>query len=709
MNLTWDIIKKLWDDGKSLKGEVQANFDYWDGKYEAPADSLFRDQKKTSCNVCKEIAETKLNSTLDSPFTIAVVPKIGAFSDMNTIQDQNDYADVLHGEVQNVLYNNDWDTIKEKVCRWGIIKVGASQTFIDDNGDIKIDVVDPRNIKIDKTAKSTKELTFIAYETELNPDVAKNKYAKNPDGTFNLEKCAIIDKLAGLKTDYAKGKKKGMVATQNTQTNTADLAFAREREVSAGKVIKLICMYLLDDSVYSPDRFDDKEKEIEKQELQAKYPNGRYVVFNDNEQYKLIFEDKAAPEAFKNLGNIDFFNSNEFDSLIGRGEIADIIPIQDRINGTLLKIRSLVATQINTIVLDEGVSADVQESAFVNHAVVFIPGIGNDGGKAPGILNNGAIEEAMKLTDYISSLKQDAYNIARLNETMINGVRQVGTNSGEQVEQLNESPMSSIRAIQRNFKSFIINIGEKILNLIQEYYTTQRMIELSTGIYKNNIEVKYAKFKAEGDNRWIEMLDKAGKIVQQIKVNKDWKFRVEVVAGTEIPRSRRENSMLIERLYNSGQLGDPNDLDIREQYLKSLDVPNYRAFIQVQKRKQEELMKNPPQIKVEDVMQDPNLSKATSDFIKVLEFNSAARDKVLEILGFSPEESGTDTLETAPVQSVASKADIKEVTALEPNNASENPEKQANAQDLAGAMIDKEKEHGVSGGFDSGLQAIPNI
>ena len=41
---------------------------------------------------------------------------------------------------------------------------------------------------------------------------------------------------------------------------------------------------------------------------------------------------------------------------------------------------------------------------------------------------------------------------AKLNETMINGVRQIGTTSAEQVESLNESPMASIRMIQKNLK-----------------------------------------------------------------------------------------------------------------------------------------------------------------------------------------------------------------------------------------------------------------
>lgn len=684
--MLWDVVNNLWKNGKSFRQDVQTPLDYWSGKYEAPSTSLFKDQKKTSCNICKEIAETKLASMLDSPYTIAVLPDVNVFANLTTIKDQQAYADILHAEMQNILKDNKWDTLKEKIARWGVIKVGAVQPLFEDNK-VKLKAIDPREIKIDGNAKQFCEATWVGYESEMNPSILKEKFAKDANGVYNEELCKKIDMLSSKSENDTKGKQKGITAYQDSSNNNSGLAYARERGgIVAGKTIKIITMYLIDDTAYVPDDKDTQEIKDDKIIYTKKYPNGRLVMFNSNETHKLVLEDRPAPKGFKGLANIELFGTSEFDGLLPIGEIDDIIPIQDRINGSMLKIRQLIGSQINSLVLDKGLDIGVQEGDVVNHMVLFLD---NGGNRQIPVINNLSVEQAMKLIEYIAMLKADAYSIARLNETMINGTRQIGTTSGEQVEQLNESPMASIRAMQDNFKTFITKLGEKILVLIQEYYTTQRLFEVSTGIYANGNSVKYAQMVFRDDQQYLEMLDDCGRVIQQIKTDPTWKFKVEVTAGNEIPRSRRENAMLMEKLYTNGTLGDQNDLDIKEQYLLAQDIPNARAFIAIQKRKQEELLNNPPKIQLTDVLQDPNVSKAVSDFIKALEFNSSARDKVLETLGFTVEEASTDTLETAPVQAVASKADIKEVTAIEPNNASDNPAKQAGQQDLAAAMIDQ--------------------
>jgi len=700
-NKSWDIISKLWEDGQSLKEKIDVYFDYWDGKYDAPANSLFKDQKKTACNVCKEITETKLASMLDAQFSIAVVPEVSIFSDIGGMQDQQAIADIYHAEVQNVLARNNWDAIKERVGRWGIVgSIGLSQTHWDDNepgGNIKIEGIDPRNIKFDKNAKSFSDLTFIAYKMEINPSKAKQKYAKNEDGSFDEEKCKLIDRLSGTNTDYQRGQKKGVVVGKNDNNGVVDMAFARDRiNTSAGKVLELIVMFLMDDSTYAPEEKDTAEETLEKQILEAKYPNGRMIIFNTNKEHKFILKDDPAPEGFRDLGNIDHFTPTDFTGLTGRSELEDIIPIQDRINGVMLKIRQLIGTQINAVCLDKGLDTEVKEGGLVNSGVLFLDGL--ERGQIPGILNNGSVVVAMDLLQYVEKLKQEAYDVARLNETMINGVRQTGTTSADQVEALQESPMAAIRLIQRNLKEWVINVGGKILTLIQEYYTFQRLIKITTGVNYNGTAVEFARFTQSIPNengektQQIELLNKAGQAIKTINLDKNWKFKVEVVAGTEIPRSRREASQLVERLYAGGILGDPQDLDVKEQYLRALDVPNYRAFIQIQRQKQKEQEANPPRVDLQQILQDPNISKGVSDFIKSLQFNSPAREQVLEEIGLNP---ATDTIETAPVQSIASKADVKEVVNMSPTNASDDPVKAMDAQDISSAMFDQQHNKGV--------------
>ena len=97
----------------------------------------------------------------------------------------------------------------------------------------------------------------------------------------------------------------------------------------------------------------------------------------------------------------------------------------------------------------------------------------------------------------------DTYTVARLNETMINGARQIGTTSADQVESLNESPMSSIRMIQKNFKNFLVEVGNKILKLIQEYYTENRIIEIASGLKVDDIIYKYVEMGVNEQNEKV--------------------------------------------------------------------------------------------------------------------------------------------------------------------------------------------------------------
>ena len=676
-NLCWELYQ---DKSEWHKDEIEKFYNYWDGKYSAPADSAFNDQTKSSCNIIKQIVETELSAILDAQFTIEVVPEVNVFSDLSTIKMQTDYADILHSEVQNVLSQNRWDDIKEKVCRWGLVGgFGATQTLFDTKnrveGEITVTSVDPRTLRWDKYAKSVKDLTFIAYQIELNPTIAKKLYGQDND-----ELCKKIDKLADTKSDQLTGQRKNAVAIQSDET--ADMAYVYETKgIKSGKVVKLIVMFLIDDSVYMPEEGDDEEKQALKQEMKALYPNGRMIVMSGDKENRLILEDRQTPEGMKGLGNIDFFNPTDFDGLIGKGEVEDLIPIQDRINGTYLKVRSLIARHIITVCLDKGLDIEVAEGDLINNAVMFLEGIGRDKGKLPGILDNQSIQAAMQLLDYIEKLKQEARETARLNETAINGVRQKGTTSAEQVEALQESPMASIRSKQRNFKDLTIKVGEKIIEYVQSNYTVQRLIRLATGIDTVNGKAVYAKF-TEGDaGRQVELLNEAGEIIQAMKVDKNWKYRVEVSAGTDIPRSRKENAAFIDKLATAGVL-DLKDPDILEMYLKANDVQNYRAYSKMSKKKQEEAQKKNPQAK--EILQNPVLTKSISDFIDSLKYNSAARSQILTAMGL---DGATDKLDTAPAQEVSSKADVKDVVAMSPEVASKEPQKAEQSQIIGTHII----------------------
>jgi hypothetical protein len=64
---------------------------------------------------------------------------------------------------------------------------------------------------------------------------------------------------------------------------------------------------------------------------------------------------------------------------------------------------------------------------------------------------------------------------------MLSGERPTGVNSGQMVRDLVESPMSSIREMQRNFKNFLTDISNKAVVLVQLYYNQPRIIRMASG------------------------------------------------------------------------------------------------------------------------------------------------------------------------------------------------------------------------------------
>jgi hypothetical protein len=675
----WEFLWELWDKGENRTEIVKEYYQYWDGTLTPPPNSPFSDQKKTSCNIIKEIVEAKLANTLDAKFSVSVVPKYNSFSDFKTIKEQQAYADILNDELHNVLKDNRFDNHKEIVGRWGLVGgFGIGQTtFCTDEkveGEIKIDSIDPKDqpIRWNRGAKKQDELTFVAYQTELNPAIVKKRYARKPDGKWDEELCKKIDDITEVKTDISKGERKGVVNISSNETT--DLAFVYGKMgIGAGKIVKLIVMFLLDDSLSAPEQNDDESKKKEKITLKSKYPNGRMIIFSTNKKNKIILDDVPAPEGFKSLGNIDFFNPMEFSDLTGKGEVEDLIGIQDRINGAYLKIRVLIANHVKSIGMDMDLDAETTDSDLINQPVIKLRGIGRDAAKVPQVVSNDTLLDVQQLIPYIEGLKTNAKNNARVNDTFISGQRQPGTTSSDMIEDLKESTMASIRTIQRNFKDYVIRIGEKVITLIQKNYTVQRLISLSTGIplkYENrDILSKMARFNQNDNGRYIELLSEAGKTVKTIKINPDWGFKVDVIAGTEIPRSRRENATLMDSLYKDGVLGDPEDIDVKEQYLRAIDVPNNRAIVTLLKRKSQVPI---PMPSLEMILSNRDMAVALAEILKGLQGFSGAKQQILKALKLIED---TDKLDTAPVQEITSKADVKDVAAVAPDVISDDPEK----------------------------------
>ena len=153
----------------------------------------------------------------------------------------------------------------------------AIQTYIceeDDREQIKLEYIPPENIRWDKSAKKIKDLSFIAYKQCLVPNVVKDKYCKNDDGTYNEELCKLIDSITTTPEEEGVkgGKGNGRVVAYQTE-NSSGLTYNNGATdgIQAGKVVELVVMYLIDTSVYSPNENDNiKTQNLKKESAQVK-------------------------------------------------------------------------------------------------------------------------------------------------------------------------------------------------------------------------------------------------------------------------------------------------------------------------------------------------------------------------------------------------------------------------------------------------------
>jgi len=226
--------------------------------------------------------------------------------------------------------------------------------------------------------------------------------------------------------------------------------------------------------------------------------------------------------------------------------------------------------------------------------------------------------------------------------------------------------------IQKNFKNFLVEVGNKIIKLIQEYYTENRIIEIASGLKVDDVMYKYVEMGVNEQNeKVINFYKELGQIAKTIVMKSDWEYKVDVIAGTEIPRSRKELANLVDRLYKDGVLTTGQDLDILELYLKSIDMPNYRAFINLLRQKQEQAQQNKPMIDIRAILENKDLSGNLKAIFDALEGFSKAKGQLLSSIGLNDK---TDTLEDAPIQEVTAKSEVSDVAVAVPKKISDNPQ-----------------------------------
>jgi hypothetical protein len=150
----------------------------------------------------------------------------------------------------------------------------------------------------------------------------------------------------------------------------------------------------------------------------------------------------------------------------------------------------------------------------------------------------------------------------------------------------------------------------------------------------------------------------------------------------------------MDKLVANNMLGNMQDPDNLELYFKNQDVPEYREIINLIKRKQKEQASAPKMMpKIEDILMDKDRSSSFAGILKACEGYGLAQQTLLKAVGLI---ETPNTIETAPVDQITSRSEVKQVASIAPNKISADP-KVAEMQNVAATELEKMSKQ--KGGF----------
>lgn len=579
-----ELKNKAVEENKKRHNDFKKYREYYEGNYNGG----------NQLNIIKGIIDTKTTLVLDFEAVSNVVAKSKSFANINQIKLMNSIADILNDCNTHILKENDIDGIKrsvvhnKNVCGLGIAETTWKQSDDEELGDVQIISVDPLNYFPDTTAKKVSDCNYIFKKEIVSSITLKKDYPQFADKIENAKGAEDKDK------NKDKTPNQGAVNTVGNEINTtqmyADGKSPEQGTVSQSKNIVVWNAYLKDDSTF----IDTKNEE--KQILMLQYPNGRFIRWVEGAD-DYILEDKP----------IDMPIGYPFDVIEGDSDVKYLIETQNRIDKAYNKIRLLVGGYVSF--LAHTPDADLTDQEIINQLTVEVDQLGQ-----MEIITNNTLEQLRSMIEYIKVLKEQAYEIARVNPALISGKKEEGVDSGRMVAMLNESPMTAINEIQKLVKRFIITQGEKNIILIQMYYNVPRIIKLAGGDFAY-IQPEIPQVDENGQpvldengqpqvevNPMIEIYRENAKkeleAVRTIKADLSvGEYEIDVIAGAQMPRSRAEKAQIYMQLAQMGKI--PDTKTGTELLLNALDIPDKTGILEAIDEQQAQIEQTQPSISLD--------------------------------------------------------------------------------------------------------------
>lgn len=584
-----------------------------------------RGNNRNYYNCIRPIVETKATIALDAQITTNVKVSSLSHANFDYVKELDSVAEILNDVWENVKKANNISDVHQQIVRDGLIygigigKVAWDQSADEGLGNVSITRISPTNFFPEPSATTVKNANYIFVQRSLSKFDLIDQYKGD------RRVLEILDKL---------NKKQKVTIEEPEQTNILQ-GYSNDKDSGQAYLSRggfpsstetnytVYECYLRDDTIFQPEKQDTSDTEKVKRENLFKYPNGRLIVYIGD----YILEDRAIDYPF----GFPFatFTPTTTNTLVGYGDVRDLCATQDKLTNAYYKLNELVAKYRSMLI----VSPDSINPNDLSKNFDIISA--KRGSIQPPIqVTNKLSQDIQLMRDHINNLKRDALSLARINEVMLSGERPVGANSGQMIRDLNESPMSSIREIQRNFKSFLIDLSNKGVTLIQLYYTQPRVMRISgqrlavMSEDQQNIEI----FSPEQEPE----MSVPQQFLNDLSVTQ---YEIEIQTGSAMPQSQQAIAQTTMQLANQGVFGDVNSIFVKELILKSLDYPHYRAIIDKLKQEEEQMSQVPQEPQFEDYLKNVQISlKDIMGMISMMDPQAQffAIDSVTSALGLAP-------------------------------------------------------------------------
>jgi len=589
---------------------------YWSNKQKSPNAQYFTSEIKA--NYCSVITDVKL------PVLVGNKPTVNF---INRKDGSTEGAEKLSKIVGRYLwdYNDVPKVLRESLLDAMTLDVGYIKTYYDYNenapyGEVVIESVDPFKLFIDPYAVDIDKARYVIYVDEIPMSVAKARYPKIKD----LDSKTLDRELKKDDTEDEHNKPKTVVIKEY---------YVSGIEFDDKEINKLIRNYikktkqeiLYAEAGITPTQIknyqltEEEVKEYIKDTLTERVKNGGlYItVVNDKE----IVEMKPNPYNHNKTPYITFISKSIPHSHYGKGDIEDILPIQDALNEALSQVHdSAIKTsspfwRADPLIGKENLRKIKKQINRPGTVVLVKPGM-----LEPIVQPNIPAYALRRIPELVSFIER----ISGATD-VLQGRGDIRQRTALGVQVLSQAGTSRISTSIAFMESSLKKLAYKVASIVQQYYTEERTIAITgdSGSTGEVITIKPEELVGE--------------------------YEVSVDSGAALPQDKMSRVETAVKMYQMGviqkallHLGNPQQIDeTAANYV--LDVVELPKRSELRKTKPVELGTPPVNNsngagQAEQTQPGPNIQQPTPQQQPNIPPETAEILATLQQLGLKPEE-----------------------------------------------------------------------